>query len=369
MDEIDELAWWQQEFSSPERGEPVDYIARDGRTVVEVQKGAQGTRGLYSGVMQLALLLADRPEIKRACLVLMTSRLSMDRVRHEWMNIKGLFRSSVSDRLSLVAIGREKEDVWVEPDQEVFYRIAKVFQASRGDATDTASVIIKPYAKQNQLEVLKVLMHRWLLREGAIPIGKLAEQVGCAQPTVRVALERLEHQNVIRRRPNRSIELSKFPLRSWNELLVLSGSTRHSFRYRDTSGERTDPEQLLKRIERMKPSRVALGGVTAARHWHSDFDLHGTPRLDLLLHTPGNNVDLDFVRKLDPALKRIEDYNESPVLVVRPLQRADPLFERVPDTSLPFADPVETALDLHDLGLTAQAGQLFAHLRPEVRLP
>ncbi len=119
----------------------------------------------------------------------------------------------------------------------------------------------------------------------------------------------------------------------------------------------------------MRPSRVALGGVAAARHWHSDFDLHGIPRLDLLLHTPGDNVDLDFVKKLDPALRQIDDYDESPVLVVRPLRRADPLFERVPNTSLPFADPVETALDLNDLGLTAQANQLFAHFRPEVRLP
>ena len=74
------------------------------------------------------------------------------------------------------------------------------------------------------------------------------------------------------------------------------------------------------------------------------------------------------MQKLDPALKRIEDFDESPILVIRPLQRADPLFDRVRDTSLPFADPVETALDLCDLGLTAQAGQLFAHFRPEARL-
>lgn len=323
MDEIDELTWWQQEFSPSERDDPVDYIARDGRTVVQVQKAPQGTRGLYNGVMQLALLLSDRPEIKRACLVLMIPRLSMDRVRHEWMNIKGLFHPRVSDRLSLVAIGKEKEDVWVEPNQEFFCRIAKVFQAPRGDATDTASVIIKPYSKQNQLEVLKVLMHRWLLREGAIRIGKLAEQVGCAQLTVRVAVERLERQNVIRRRLNRSVELFKFPLRSWNELLALSGSTRHSFRYRDASGERTDLERLLKRLERMRPSRVALGGVAAARHWHSDFDLHGIPRLDLLLHTPGDNVDLDFVKtrssvEANRRLRRVAGPRCSAITACRP---------------------------------------------------
>ena len=260
MDEIDELTWWQQEFSPSERMIRLT-ISPETADCRPSSKGTPGNSGQYNGVMQLALLLSDRPEIKRACLVLMIPRLSMDRVRHEWMNIKGLFHPRVSDRLSLVAIGKEKEDVWVEPNQEFFCRIAKVFQAPRGDATDTASVIIKPYSKQNQLEVLKVLMHRWLLREGAIRIGKLAEQVGCAQLTVRVAVERLERQNVIRRRLIRSVELFKFPLRSWNELLALSGSTRHSFPLPCASGERTDFERLLKRLERMRPSRVALGAV------------------------------------------------------------------------------------------------------------
>lgn len=341
----------------------VDYISRDGRTVVDVQKAAQGIRGLYSGVMQLALLLTDRPEIHRACLVLIASRLSMDRVRREWTNIKSLFHPTVSDRLSLVAFG--KGDVWVEPDEESLRRIANVFQAARDDALEAAPFL----AKQKQLEVLKVLIRGWLLREGPVPIGKLAEQVGCAYPTVKEALEKLEQRRSVVRNANRSVELARFPMSSWSELVALSGNLRRTFRYRDLSGEKADPERLLRRIERMSPPRVALGGVAAARHWHANFDLHGTPRLDLLLHVPGKNVDLNFVKRLDPALRRIEDYEESPVVVVRLLQRANPFFEQVPSTSLPFADPVETALDLHDLGLTAQVGQLFAHLRPEVRLP
>ena len=82
----------------------------------------------------------------------------------------------------------------------------------------------------------------------------------------------------------------------------------------------------------------------------------------------GMSLILVSCRSSIPLLTRIEDFDESPILVIRPLQRADPLFDRVRDTSLPFADPVETALDLCDLGLTAQAGQLFAHFRPEARL-
>jgi hypothetical protein len=366
MDEQPRDAWWQRNFS-PTKGGAVDYVARDGRTVVEVKKAPQGTRGLYSGAMQLALSLSNQPEIERACLVLMISRLSMDRLRREWTKIKGVLDPTVSCRLSLVAIG--KGDVWVEPDEEFFYRIAQVFQATRTDVLDAALASVKPHARHKQLEVLKVLLNRWLLREGAIPIGKLAQQVGCAYPTVKEALSQIEQRQSIVRSSNRSVELARFPMASWRELLALSADMRRTFRYRDVSGEKADPDRLLKRLERMMQSQVAIGGVTAARHWAPEFDLHGTPRLDLLLHAPGDTVDLGFVKKLDPALRRIENSDESPVLVVRPLQRADPLFDRVSGVGLPFADPVETALDLCNLGLTAQAGQLFAHFRPEVRLP
>jgi hypothetical protein len=311
--------------------------------------------------------MANKPSIERGCLVLRISSLSLDRVQHEWAKIKETLHPTAAHRMSLVAI--VQEDVWVEPDEEFFHRIAKVFQIKKGETFNAAPSIVKLPSKQKHLEILKVLIYRWLLRQESIPIGKLAEQVGCAYSTVKEALDKLQQRQCIVRHVNRSVELTKFPISSWNELLALSGNMKGSFRYRDISGEKTDPEQLLKRLERMKPSGVALSGVVAARHWHPEFDLHGTPRLDLLLHATENAINLGFVKKLDPALRLIEGYDESPDLVVRVLQRANPLFTLASDSSLPFADPVETTLDLYDLGLTAQAGQLLTHFRPEVRLP
>jgi hypothetical protein len=363
MDQQIHDTWWRDEFSPLKQGGFGGYVSTNGRIVIEVQRAPQGARGLYSGMMQLALLAADRPEVDTACLVLIVSRLSMDRLRREWMRIKSLFQPTISCRLSLVAIG--KDDTWVEPDEEILRRIATVFQAARDNAPNAAS----PVGNQKQQEVLKLLIRRWLLREGPTPIGKLAEQVGCAYPTVREALETLEQHRDIVRNTNRSVELVRFPTRSWSELLALSGRLRRTFRYQDVSGERPDPERLLKRLERLTPPRVALGGVAAARHWHPDFDLHGAPRLDLVVHVPGREMDLHFVKKLDPALKQVEDYGQSPALVVRLLQRANPFFEQASGSALPFADPVETALDLCDLGLTSQASRLLSHLRPEIRLP
>jgi hypothetical protein len=80
-------------------------------------------------------------------------------------------------------------------------------------------------------------------------------------------------------------------------------------------------------------------------------------------------MELAFLRQLDPALKRTEDESQPAAVVVHPLLRPAPRFENAGADGLPYADPVETALDLYELGLTVQAGQLLAHLRPEIRLP
>ena len=126
-------------------------------------------------------------------------------------------------------------------------------------------------------------------------------------------------------------------------------------------------EATIKRINRLKPDHVAFGGVVAARHWHPNFDLNGTPRVDLHVQCQGNLIDLDFMQKLDPALKESDKAFDSPAVVVHTINRANPDFTSQENGGIPIADPVETALDLLELGLTQQANNLFAHLRKEVR--
>ena len=359
--------WWLQEFS-PHRGvHKVDYVSRDGKTLVGIQRQPMGVRGLRNGAMRLALSITGRPEIKQACLVLVGSRLSRERLLREWRAVTSVFTLDVAQRLSVAAI--DSEGIWTEPEDEYLYRIAKAWEplALGASRIESTGAIVKPAVGQKYFEVVKVLLCRWLQREGAIPIGRLAEQVGCTYPTATRALRQLERARSIIRHSNRSVELSKFPQQAWNELVALSGNMRRSVRYADLSGEKADPQGLLKRLNRLKPPRVALSGVEAARFWHSDFDLHGTPRLDLVLHAPQGQIDLAFMRHLDPALKRTENDSQSAVVVVHPLLRPAPLFVEN-GKSLPYADPVETVLDLHELGLTAQAGQLLTHLRPETRL-
>ncbi|MBX3415397.1 MAG: hypothetical protein KF708_22125 [Pirellulales bacterium] len=217
-------------------------------------------------------------------------------------------------------------------------------------------------------EVWKVMLNRWLLKQGPIAIGELAANVGCSYPTVRQALARPALRKRLNYRSNRSAELTAFPHDAWDEICVLGQSARLAYRFQDASGDLTSPLQLMQRLEKLRPGGAAVGGVLAARYWDPDLDLHGTPRLDVVLHAPAARVDLGFVMRLDPALELIEDTSQSALLVVQPLFRAKSLFADNPSGQLPFADPVETALGLLDLELVAQANHLLTALRPEARL-
>lgn len=199
-------------------------------------------------------------------------------------------------------------------------------------------------------------------------IGELKEQVGCSYPTVRKSLSRPSIRHAVRTTSNRGVELKAFPHEAWRELVALANSQATSIHFRDLSGEKQAPLGLLKRLEKEKLPHLALGGVLAARFWHPDFDLNGTPRLDLVYHAPQGKVNLDFVRRLDPALTRVDGSPDSAVLVVHALIREVPSFTERKGSNMPYADPVETALELHDLSLTTQADQLLTHLRSEVRL-
>jgi hypothetical protein len=74
------------------------------------------------------------------------------------------------------------------------------------------------------------------------------------------------------------------------------------------------------------------------------------------------------VERLDPALERSSSA-ENAVLVIHPLLRPHDLFERAPRRDLPFADPAETLLDLHELRLHEQADAFVRALRKEAPRP
>jgi hypothetical protein len=201
--------------------------------------------------------------------------------------------------------------------------------------------------------ILEVLLHQWLLGKGPMTSEWLMKTVGCSYPTVAAGLRRLESS--LLRHSDRRVELRYFPRDEWARLLAVSDEFRSTTRFADSSGQpRSSPDFLVNRLKRLQRSDIAVGGVLGARHYQSDLDLVGTPRLDLSLHCRGKSVDWNFVKELDPALRETKRRDEPAPLVIHLVHRASSLFQSGEDR-LQWADPVECLLDLHEGRLESQA--------------
>jgi hypothetical protein len=359
---IDE-SWFSEHYQHEPADSPVDFVSRDGATIIEVKAMPQGMRGMYTGLMQLAVSLSQRPEARMGVLIIDGSRISQERISSEWVQLREVFAPKIAKRLSIIVV--RDEEHWRQPDNPMLDQLAAGLLADEELGFKKSSELRKVEQTSKKAEIFKVLVGRWLMSKGPIGIGELGQHVGCSYPTVRKSLDSIPASES----GLREGDVTQFPKKVWQDVLALASSDRQSIQFVDRSGQRPNPESLIKRLNRIKPQHVAFGGVVAARHWHTKFDLNGTPRIDLLVHCPNQLLDLSFIRKLDPALKENtgRGFDDSPTVVVHPITRREPDFTTSSDGGLPIADPVETALDLTEMGLTAQANDLFSHFRKEVR--
>jgi hypothetical protein len=134
-------------------------------------------------------------------------------------------------------------------------------------------------------------------------------------------------------------------------------------RFADRSGQPESPAALLRRLGKVAPEGVAVGGVAGARHYHPGLDLVGLPRVDLSVHAPTRDVEIAFVARLDPALKQVEDPADPARLVLHFVRHANALFTPSPG-GLPWSDIVECLLDLNEAGLQPQAFEFLDALTP-----
>jgi hypothetical protein len=105
---------------------------------------------------------------------------------------------------------------------------------------------------------------------------------------------------------------------------------------------------------------IAVGGVLGARRVFPNLDLVGTPRLDLTIHCRSRQPNLDFVHRLDPALKPAGK-DESARLVIHTLRQPQVFFE-TDANGVVWADPVECLLDLHEMRFESQAAEAIESL-------
>lgn len=310
-------------------------------------------RVLRAALMEMAARVA-RDSSHRGTLRLVHPRMSEARLEEEWEAAAGALRPSVVSRLSLqVAFRDGRSRVFGKGPKGSPDEGAGVPQASEG------TLRLPP--RDASFAVEKVLVWAWLTRRGPLTRAWVEATAGCSYPTVAGVVRRLG--SAVRRHPDRRVELTHVPREQRARLFALSGEARATMRFGSRSGQPEAPAGLLRRLVRLAPDAVAVGGVAGALHHHPQLDVVGLPRLDLSIHAPGREADLAFVARLDPALKRVEDPAEPAQLVLHFVRHAEALFETA-ERGLPWADAVECLLDLNEAGLQAQALELLDALSP-----
>ncbi|HEX7479413.1 MAG TPA: hypothetical protein VF331_16540 [Polyangiales bacterium] len=339
-------------YKQQPRGRGLD--AEVGHRLIEVKPGVTALRAVRMGLMELAYALADRPGFD-AFLVLTDTTVTTERLRREWSLAASVLRPDLADKLSLcIRTGDRFIGIPRDPDPETQSILVEVVARER---TQPGSRVARVDAS---FVVVKILLHHWLTNGSPVTTDWLARTCGFSYPTIASVLRGLG--GLIERGSDRRVRLRWFPREEFARLLAMADRTRATVRFSDRSGQPRSPEAHLRRLEKIKPPGIALGGVLGAKHFFSDLDLVGVPRLDLSQHAPNGHADLGFVEKIDPALKRVQDPLEPASVVVHVIRHADPLFTSR-EGGLHWADPVECLFDLYEARLDAQASQFLEALQ------
>jgi hypothetical protein len=290
-------------------------------------------------------MLADQPE-KRGYLLLVDSRLSLHCLKNETDGFKAAMRPDVAERLTLVVV---TDAMIVEQSSDISHPDMELLRRCIAESADAG---LSLPSSDKQEEVLLVMLQQWITGQGPMTSRWLEDTVGCNYRTVSAALERLGP--AVRRHSDRRVSLKQFPEQDWKRVLAVASKVRSTVHYADASDQSRSSESLLRRLRQFDRKDIAVGGVVGAKRYYTDLDIVGAPRLDLCIHAPGSQADLDFVRKLDPALEETRDRHRPARLAVHFLRRKEPFFDRAKDGYL-WADPVECLLELFEARLDQQA--------------
>ena len=327
--------------------------AADASELIEVKSGVSGVRSIQVALLGMAYTLARQPK-RQGILVLTHASVGLQRLRDEWQRAATVLRSDVLSRLSIcVDQGERLVGIPRDPDTQTHRKVSRVIATARGPKDSRTSRGDAPFV------VLKILLHHWLSDGRPVTTDWLAKTTGYSYPTVARALQ--SFGSLIERESDRRVRLRWFPHDQLARLFAVSDRVRETVRFADRSLQPRPPEAHLRRLQKLNPPDLAIGGSLGAAHYFPDIDLVGVPRLDLSQHVPGRRPDLGFIEKLDPALKRVLDPLEPATVVVHQVRHAKPLFEPRKG-GLQWADPVECLLDLHEARLSAQASQFLKAL-------
>lgn len=333
----------------------LDAIHPGGKAVAQIQFSVDAVRSVRTALLDLTIALSRRTQAN-GYLVLVDPTVTPPRIAEEWKRIQSVIRRDLSRRLAICVLvdGRWSTSVPTEPSPQVRQWIIDVAEAEkqkmprRGGRSNFAYVI------------QKLLLYQSMVLRRPVKISWLSRTAGCSYPTVAKVLHSLA--SLVDRPSDRRVSLRVMPDPELVSLLSLAERSRSTMRFTDRSGQPRAPEQHVRRLERLNPKGVALGGPMAARHYLPRLDLIGTPRLDLSVHALNEAAVVELLHTLDPALEPEHDPRRPANVVVHSVRQSNPLFE--PRASgLSWADPIECLFDLHEARLQAQAREYTEALR------
>ena len=326
--------------------------ARVGNALFEVKFGVDALRTVRTSLMQVAYFVGQDPAT-RGYVVLADSAISEDRLRQEWERAAAILLPGVLRRLTICLHSPERTiGIPNDPDADTRRILSEVVETKRGR--------MHPTRTDYSFVIQKLLLHQWLTSTEPVTSEWLARTAGCSYPAVARALNSLG--SLVERCSDRRVTLRWFPMDAFARLLAVADRARSTTRFADQSGQPRSFESHLRRLEKLNPPGLAIGGVLGAKHYYPELNLVGAPRLDISLHSPGKRLNLEFINHLDPALKRVEDPFAPANVVVHAVRHADPQFAPR-DGGLAWADPLECLFDLYEARLDLQAGQFLEALQ------
>lgn len=330
-----------------------EYRSRDRSLGLEIKGGLRSLRDLRDAFVQLASLSAEKGTPHRLALVVHMPQISRERMEAEWSRFRDLLKPPFARKLHLLAMGYREP--LIVPDQrglrDLEVKLEPLFRPGPKEE-------LPELPTERFFEVFKVLLLDWLRRPGPVPIKRLLHVSGASYTAVAQSLRRLERSRELRRHRSGAVELNGFPGATWREIVTLIQPLRRSRYYKDASGRNAHPKALFRAIGKVRPTGMAVGGTYAAERIDPHFDLHGTPRLDVALHSPDGTIPEETIRGLLFTLQRCDRDDPGVILAVHPVRRREPLFDADPKRPIRWADPVEVLLDLLELKLTHQAEAL-----------
>lgn len=328
--------------------------AEVGRRLIEVKSGLTAVRHLRAALIQLAYAIAARPGFE-GILVLTDTRVTRARLEREWELAASVLRPGILERLSL-CIGDRAPFAGIPRDPDAATERAVAGVLARARTTGGG----RPTRGDAPFVVLKVLLLHHLTSGEPVTTDWLMRSSGYSYPTIAGVLEKLG--SLIERAKDRRLRIRWFSRAELARLVSYSDTARATARFVDRSGQPRSIEAHLRRLEKLAPAGVGIGGVLGAKHYFGDLDIAGTPRLDLSVHSTSRRPDLGFVGELDPALELVDDPLAPASVVVHAVRHADPFFDPRAG-GLRWADRVECLLDLHEARLERQAAQFLEALQ------